>query len=171
MKSIHFQYYPSPFGELILGSFEDKLCLCDWRHRKGRRAIDSRLQNGLKALMVEKNSTVLTKTKKQLNEYFNGKRQTFDIPVLTVGTDFQKSVWQALVDIPFGNTSTYLKIAETINNKTAIRAVANANGANALSIIIPCHRIIGSNGKMVGYAGGLPAKQKLLSLENDMFAA
>ena len=171
MKSIHFQYYPSPFGELILGSFEDKLCLCDWRYRKGRRAIDSRLQNGLKALMIEKNSAVLTKTKEQLNEYFNGKRQTFDIPVLTVGTDFQKSVWQALIDVPFGNTSTYLKLAETINNKTAIRAVANANGANALSIIIPCHRIIGSNGKMVDYAGGLPAKQKLLSLENDMFAA
>lgn len=171
MKSIHFQYYPSPFGELILGSFEDKLCLCDWRYRKGRRAIDSRLQNGLKALMIEKNSALLTKTKEQLNEYFNGKRQTFDIPVLTVGTDFQKSVWQALIGVPFGNTSTYLKLAETINNKTAIRAVANANGANALSIIIPCHRIIGSNGKMVGYAGGLPAKQKLLSLENDMFAA
>ncbi|MGB2272160.1 MAG: methylated-DNA--[protein]-cysteine S-methyltransferase, partial [Pseudomonadales bacterium] len=87
------------------------------------------------------------------------------------GTDFQKNVWQALIDVPFGNTSTYLKLAETINNKTAIRAVANANGANALSIIIPCHRIIGSNGKMVGYAGGLQAKQKLLSLENDMFAA
>ena len=171
MKSIYFQYYQSPFGELILGSFEGKLCLCDWRYRKGRRSIDSRLQKGLKALLVEHDCPVLTKTKEQLNEYFNQERQTFELPTLTVGTDFQKSVWEALVDVPFGNTSTYLKLAETIENKTAIRAVANANGANALSIIIPCHRIIGSNGNMVGYAGGLPAKAKLLSLENDLFAA
>ena len=171
MNAIYFQYYQSPFGELILGSFEGKLCLCDWRYRKARRAIDSRLQKGLKAVLVEKDCPVLTTTKKQLNEYFNQQRKTFDLPTITVGTDFQKSVWQALVDVPFGNTSTYLKLAETIENKTAIRAVANANGANALSIIIPCHRIIGSNGNMVGYAGGLPAKAKLLSLENDLFAA
>lgn len=171
MKSIYFQYYQSPLGELILGSFEGKLCLCDWRYRKGRRAIDSRLQKGLKALLIEQDCPVLTKTKEQLNEYFNQQRKTFELPTLTVGTDFQKSVWQALVDVPFGNTSTYLKLAESIENKTAIRAVANANGANALSIIIPCHRIIGSNGNMVGYAGGIPAKAKLLSLENDLFAA
>ena len=171
MNAIHYQYYNSPFGELILGSFEGKLCLCDWRYRKARHVIDSRLQNGLKSSMKEQNCPVLVKAKQQLDEYFNRQRQTFELPLLTVGTDFQKSVWQALINVPFGNTSTYLKLAETIKNKSAIRAVANANGANALSIIIPCHRIIGSNGKMVGYAGGLQAKQKLLSLENDMFAA
>ena len=171
MNSIQFQYYQSPLGELILGSFEGKLCLCDWRYRKARRAIDSRLQKGLKALLIEENSPILKKTKQQLNEYFNHQRKTFELPTLTVGTDFQKSVWHALADVPFGDTSTYLKLAETIKNKTAIRAVANANGANALSIIIPCHRIIGSNGNMVGYAGGLPAKAKLLSLENDLFTA
>lgn len=171
MNAIHYQYYNTPFGEFILGSFKGKLCLCDWRYRKARRVIDSRLQNGLKASMKEQDCPVLVKTKQQLDEYFNRQRQTFELPLLTVGTDFQKSVWQALINVPFGNTSTYLKLAETIKNKSAIRAVANANGANALSIIIPCHRIIGSNGKMVGYAGGLPTKEKLLTLENDLFAA
>lgn len=132
MNAIDYQYYNSPFGELILGSFEGKLCLCDWRYRKARHVIDSRLQNGLKSSMKEQNCPVLVKTKQQLDEYFNRQRQTFELPLLTVGTDFQKSVWQALINVPFGNTSTYLKLAETIKNKSAIRAVANANGANAL---------------------------------------
>ena len=117
MNAIHYQYYNTPFGELILGSFEGKLCLCDWRFRRARRVIDSRLQNGLKALMVEQECPVLTKTKQQLDEYFNRTRQTFELPLLTVGTDFQKRVWQALIDVPFGYTSTYLKLAETIKKK------------------------------------------------------
>jgi len=82
-----------------------------------------------------------------------------------VGTDFQKRVWEALLRVPFGTTSTYLQLAKNIKNEKAVRAVAAANGANSMSIIIPCHRIIGSNGKLVGYAGGLPIKKQLLKLE------
>lgn len=90
--------------------------------------------------------------------------------MLHVGTDFQKRVWTQLMQVPFGETSTYLTLAEAIGNPKAVRAVASANGANAIAIIVPCHRIIGSNGELVGYAGGLRAKEKLLALEQDMFA-
>ncbi len=96
-------------------------------------------------------------------------RQEFDIPFITVGSDFQKSVWDALLKVPYGTTSTYLQLAKDINNKKAVRAVANANGANSMSIIIPCHRIIGSNGELTGYGGGLPLKKRLLELEQNLF--
>jgi len=169
MTHINTQYFDTPYGELILGSYNKQLCLCDWRYRDKRGSIDSRLQNGLNAEFTEKNDAVLNKTKKQLNEYFNHERKIFDIPLLMVGTAFQKKVWNGLLKIPFGKTSSYLQLAENIGEKNAVRAVASANGANAISIIIPCHRIIGSNGKLVGYAGGLKTKADLLGLEFDLF--
>jgi len=92
----------------------------------------------------------------------------FDIPILLIGTQFQKEVWKALRNIPYGKTISYLELAYKLNNPKAIRAIASANGANAISIIIPCHRIIGSDGNMVGYAGGLKAKKNLLKLENGI---
>lgn len=101
----------------------------------------------------------------QLNQYFSKTRQQFDIPLDPLGTAFQKSVWDALQNIPYGETRSYKQLAEQLQQPSAIRAVAAANGANALSIFIPCHRIIGSSGELVGYAGGLPAKQRLLELE------
>ena len=107
----------------------------------------------------------------QLKEYFDGKRKTFDIPLLTIGTDFQKSVWDGLIKIPYGTKASYLELSKNIGNEKAVRAVASANGANAIGILIPCHRIIGSNGDLVGYAGGLPAKKKLLELESNLFSA
>jgi methylated-DNA-[protein]-cysteine S-methyltransferase len=167
MNSIHIQYCPTQIGELILGAYENQLCLLDFKHRKGRLRIDNRLQKGLKATYTEQDDPVLTETKKQLNEYFSGQREAFTIPLLTVGTDFQKSVWRALINVPYRQTSTYLNIAQEIQNPKAVRAVANANGANAISIIIPCHRIIGTNGQLVGYAGSLPVKQRLLNIENS----
>ena len=103
--------------------------------------------------------------KQQLDAYFSGERKVFDIPLLMVGTDFQKSVWHALLEIPYGETASYLEQAKHIGRGKAVRAVASANGANAISIFIPCHRIIGSNGTLTGYAGGLETKQKLLELE------
>ena len=114
--------------------------------------------------------TFVTVTIEEMNEYFEGKRKTFDIPLLMVGTAFQKSVWNGLLAVPYGTTASYLKLSKNIGNEKAVRAVASANGANAISILIPCHRIIGSNGNLVGYAGGLPAKKKLLELENNLFA-
>jgi len=124
----------------------------------------------LKAEYVEQGSEVIEKTIVQMQEYFSGERKVFDIPLLMVGTDFQRSVWDGLMKIPYGTTASYLELAKNIGNEKAVRAVASANGANSISIMIPCHRIIGSNGDLVGYAGGLPAKKKLLELESNLFS-
>lgn len=186
MNTIYIQTYTSICGELILGSYGKHLCLCDWRVRQNRRSIDFRLQKGLNATYqvlapnpyaeTEPNQqsgdegAVLATAKQQLDEYFSGNRTEFDIPLLTVGTDFQKQVWAQLQSIPYGETSTYSRIAAQIEKREAVRAVANANGANALSIFLPCHRIIGSAGQLTGYAGGILVKQRLLTIENDAFA-
>jgi methylated-DNA-[protein]-cysteine S-methyltransferase len=110
--------------------------------------------------------SVLLQTETQLNEYFEGKRQNFDLPLDFIGTDFQKQVWKALLNIPFGETRTYLEIAAQIGNAKAVRAVGAANGKNPISIIAPCHRVIGANGKLVGFAGGLENKKILLEIES-----
>jgi methylated-DNA-[protein]-cysteine S-methyltransferase len=166
---IHIEYFKTPFGELLLGSFNHQLCLADWRYRNMRNAVDQRIQNSLNAIYVEQEDAVLEETKKQLLQYFKQERTIFDIPLLLVGTDFQKSVWSALMEIPYGKTDSYLSLSKKLKNEKAIRAVASANGANAISIIVPCHRIIGSKGDLVGYAGGLTTKMKLLALENPTF--
>lgn len=170
MNEINIQYFKTTYGEMILGSFDNKLVMADWRYRKMRDSIDNRLQKNLKADYKEKNSEVLDTTRQQLNEYFENKRKAFDLPIKFAGTDFQKNVWNELINIPYGKTCSYLELANSISNTKAVRAVANANGANAISIIVPCHRIIGKNGALVGYAGGLPAKKKLLDLEHSLFA-
>ena len=170
MDLISVKYYKSPYGELILGSYKDELCLCDWRYRKARASVDSRITKKLGAVYVEKESEVVESTIMQLEEYFNYKRNQFDVPLCLAGTDFQRSVWDGLLKIPFGTVSSYSELAENLGNKKAVRAVASANGANAISIIVPCHRIIGSNGELVGYAGGLNVKEKLLNLERDLFS-
>ncbi len=168
MKSIDIQYLKTDLGELLLGSFEGKLCLCDWRYRKMRQAVDERIKTGLQASFVLQSSDVIEDTKTQLLAYLRAECQTFTIPLLFVGTNFQKTVWHKLIEILFGKTETYIGLSTRLENPKAIRAVASANGANALSILVPCHRIIGSNGALIGYAGGLPAKQKLLELENSL---
>jgi methylated-DNA-[protein]-cysteine S-methyltransferase len=168
MKSIHIQYFKTGFGELVLGSFDAKLCLCDWLFRKNRELIDSRILTGLNAAFKESESDVIILAISQLTEYFQGRRKKFDVPLLLVGTEFQKKVWKALLKIPYGQTETYAQLSERLNNSLGIRAIASANGANALSIFVPCHRIIGSDGKMVGYAGGIKVKEKLLFLEQSL---
>lgn len=165
---INIEYFKTPFGELIIGSFKDRLCLCDWRYRKMRNSIDKRIKAGLDTDYIEGGSDIIKETKAQLVQYFAGDRTEFDIPLLLVGSDFQKSVWNALLQIPYGETDTYLGLSKKLKNEKAIRAVASANGANCISIIIPCHRIIGSNGSLVGYAGGLNVKKKLLILEKAL---
>ena len=163
--SINIHFWNSPVGEMILGEFEGKLCMADWRHRKMRDAVDKRLQSKLNAQYVEQDSLILEQTRIELSEYFSGDRKEFDVPICFAGSDFQKSVWQALVEIPFGKTRTYLQLSRQLGDEKAIRAVAAANGANAISIIVPCHRIIGSDGSLIGYAGGVSTKKKLLQLE------
>ncbi len=165
--SINIQHFKTPYGELILGEYNDKICLCDWRYRKMRQAIDDRIQEGLQATFELKQTALIIETQLQLEEYFRKQRTNFELPLLLIGTTFQKSVWNELLKIPYGKTETYMSLSHKLNNTKAIRAVAAANGANAISIIVPCHRIVGSNGELVGYAGGVDVKQKLLRLENS----
>jgi len=165
---IKIEYHKTPLGELILGEYDNSLCLCDWRFRKMRETIDRKTQTALKADYVEKKSSIIEETKRQLNQYLNQDRSSFDIPLLIIGTKFQKKVWNALLKIPYGKTMTYSALSKQLGDIKAIRAVATANGANAISIIIPCHRIIGSDGSMVGYAGGSDVKKRLLQLEGGL---
>lgn len=164
-KKIRIQSYLSPCGDLVLGSFEDKLCLCNWAIEKHPGRVGKRLRAGLKADYEEGMSDVIQEAMKQLDAYFRLERKSFDVPLLTVGTDFQKQVWEALQEIPYGKTCSYGELAERIGQPKAVRAVANANGANAISLFIPCHRIIGSDYSLTGYGGGLEAKKFLLELE------
>ncbi len=165
MNKINIKYFKTPVGEMVLGSYDNKLCLANWSDKKKSDRTNNRLKKSLNAVFVEESSEIIYETIKQLDEYFIGERQHFDIPLLMVGTVFQKSVWNALLQIPFGKTASYAEQAKRIGNEKAVRAVANANAANAISILIPCHRIIGSDGKLTGYAGGLDVKKKLLALE------
>jgi len=169
MNQINIQNYKTKYGELIIGSYEDKLCMLDWKYRKMRASIDNRIIRNLNASFINQDSKIIQKTITQLDEYFNLDRKEFDIPLLMVGTPFQKSVWRALLQVPYATTSSYLQLSKDIENEKAVRAVANANGANAISIIIPCHRIIGSNRELTGYAGGLSTKKRLLELEKNLY--
>lgn len=166
MSQIYISYFKSPVGELIIGEYEGTICLCDWRYRKQREQIDTRIKNGLQVEFQYKKTTLIKQTISELTEYFSKNRQEFSIPLTLIGTDFQQEVWKALIAIPYGKTMSYLDLSKKLSNEKAIRAVASANGANAISILIPCHRIIGSKGELTGYAGGINAKKRLLELEN-----
>ena len=167
MSNINISYYKKNGVELILGSYDNKLCLIDSLNRKNKTTLYNRFKKQLKAEFVEHEDEVLKQTIQELDEYFKGERKVFTIPLLLIGSAFQKSVWEALLKIPYGTTSSYKEQAKMINNEKAVRAVANANGANAIGIIVPCHRIIGSDGKLTGYAGGLEMKEQLLALEKQ----
>ena len=166
-QPIYIQYYDSPCGELILASVDEELCLCDWNEKPCAERNKRRLENHTSADFKIDTTAVLEQVKQQLDEYFAGIRKTFDIPLHPIGTDFQHQVWNILRHIPYGETRSYKHIAETIGNPKGVRAVAGAIGANGISILIPCHRIIGSNHSLTGYAGGLEAKNKLLKIEKN----
>ncbi|WP_420547598.1 methylated-DNA--[protein]-cysteine S-methyltransferase [Curvivirga sp.] len=171
MTNILTEIFETDFGRIILGSYKDKLCLCDWYDRKKRDAVDNRLKKHLKAdYETAKDVPVLQQTKQELNAFFEGKRKEFTIPLLLAGSDFQKSVWNGLLATQYGETLSYLELSRRLGDEKAIRAVANANGANAISIIVPCHRIIGSDGSLTGYAGGIEIKKRLLEVEGHIFA-
>lgn len=164
-ETIYIQPYQSPCGELLLGSFGDKLCLCNWAVEKHSGRIDRRLQVLLDAEYVHEPSDVTREAARQLDAYFQRERQSFDIPLLFAGTTFQKRVWQQLLEIPYGATISYGELAHRLGIPKSVRAVANANGANAISLFAPCHRVIGSDGSLTGYGGGMDAKRFLLELE------
>ncbi|MFY8020062.1 MAG: methylated-DNA--[protein]-cysteine S-methyltransferase [Bacteroidia bacterium] len=164
-SNIKIQFFKTNFGELILGDYQGKLCLCDWRYRSKRKQIDARVQQTLQADFIEESSALHEHVILELQAYFRGERQQFTIPIMMLGSEFQQTVWSALTKIPYGKTISYAALSQRIGDEKAVRAVAAANGANALAIIIPCHRVIASNGDLQGYAGGINTKKKLLDLE------
>lgn len=171
--------YQAPCGEMLLGSLGDRLCLCDWTHELHPGRVANRLRKILKAESEDCGQIsgdtpgqsafpeILLRTVRELDEYFRGERKEFDIPLLLAGSEFQKRVWQQLRHIPYGQTVSYGELAAAIGAPTSVRAVANANGANAISIILPCHRVIGSDGSLTGYGGGIDTKRYLLELESN----
>lgn len=164
-NTIIIRPYESPCGVLTLGSLGDRLCLCDWQTESHRARVDRRLQRLLGAEFAAGTSSVTEAAAAQLDDYFAGERPAFDVPLLFTGTDFQKKVWEALLAIPYGTTVSYVELARRIGMPSAVRAVANANGANPMSVFAPCHRVIGSDRSLTGYGGGLEVKEYLLKLE------
>ncbi len=155
----------TPLGTMLSCATESGICLLEFTDRIRFDRQVSGLKKLLKRDIVEAEHSLFELLKLELNEYFNGERKSFDLPLQLVGTDFQKRVWQALLTIPYGETWSYMRLSEFLGDKLAIRAVAAANGANKLAIVVPCHRVIGSNGDLTGYAGGLSRKKFLLKLE------
>ena len=147
--------YLSPCGELTLGSFGDRLCLCDWAGTKHPERVDRRLQRLLQARYAEGMTEITQEAARQLDEYFHAGRTSFTVPLLFAGTEFQQAAWNCLLGIPYGQTCSYIEQARLLGRPTAVRAVANANGANALSIFVPCHRVVGADRLLTGYAGGI----------------
>lgn len=154
-----FTAFQSPVGELKLVASDQGLMAILWANDNPNRVP-------LGSMKRDDANPVLIQTRLQLEQYFAGKRQRFVLPLNFVGTDFQKLVWQSLLTIPFGETRSYGQIAQHIGKPKAARAVGTANGRNPISIVIPCHRVIGSNGELTGFAGGLKAKAYLIEIEN-----
>ena len=193
-RTIRTVRYQSPCGEMLLGAAGDRLCLCNWTQELHPGRVEQRLRTILKAqfedcgqiTVTETTASqsrqsdggvpeqcrtsmpeVLRRTVRELDEYFRGERREFDIPLLLAGSDFQKRVWQQLPRIPYGQIASYSELAAAIGSPRSVRAVANANGANTISIILPCHRVIGSDGRLTGYGGGIDTKRYLLELESN----
>jgi methylated-DNA-[protein]-cysteine S-methyltransferase len=158
--SLFYKFMNSPVGKLKLVASDRGLVAVLWEN-------DSPSRVRLSDLMEDERHPVLLKTEEQLRDYFAGKRKSFSIPLDMRGTPFQRNVWKALIAIPFGQTRTYGDLAKQLGNPTASRAVGAANGRNPVSIVVPCHRVIGASGKLTGFAGGLETKAHLLGLEGN----
>lgn len=157
---------PTPLGPMMAGATDHGICLLEFTDRRMIETQVERLRKYLKAELIPGKSPFFELLTKELNQYFEGKLITFTVPLEVPGTEFQKSIWNELQRIPYGKTRSYKDQALAIGNLAAIRAVAKANGDNRISIIIPCHRVIGSDGSMTGYGGGIWRKQWMLALES-----
>jgi AraC family transcriptional regulator of adaptative response/methylated-DNA-[protein]-cysteine methyltransferase len=165
---VHVTRIESPVGQLLLGATDTKLVLLEFVDRRLLPAQIARVARALQCVFAPGETPLLRKVRAQLDEYFSGRRRDFDLPLAMTGTPFQVSVWEALLEIPSGATRSYKEVAEAIGRPEAVRAVARANGDNRMAIVIPCHRVIGADGKLVGYGGGLWRKQRLLDLERGV---
>lgn len=153
---MNYQMIESPIGRLRLVSNSRQLVAIEF---DGQYVLDAKR---------DETDAVLTETARQLQQYFTGERQRFDLPLAPQGTDFQRSVWQALGTIPYGEVRSYGDIARAIGRASAVRAVGAANGRNPVPIVVPCHRVIGSDGSLTGFVGGLDAKKTLLQREGAL---
>lgn len=161
-----YVYMDSPLGQMVLCALDDRVCAVDFVEEDALFAI-KRMEKRHQVIAKAGNNAVLSQVMGELEEYFQQKRTIFTVPMLLSGTPFQQRVWQILLEIPYGQTISYKTEAVRYGNERAIRAIASANGKNPLSILVPCHRVIGSNGALVGYAGGLHRKAALLTLEQS----
>jgi methylated-DNA-[protein]-cysteine S-methyltransferase len=157
--SLFYKFMNSPVGQLKLVASDKGLVAILWQNDKPSRVL-------LTELIEDPGHSILARTEQQLREYFAGARKAFNLPLDMRGTPFQKNVWDALLAIPFGQTRSYGELAKQLGAPLASRAVGAANGRNPISIVVPCHRVIGSSGKLTGFAGGLETKAHLLGLEN-----
>ena len=164
-KVINILRFTTLLGPMFACASDEGLCLLEFTNRKMLETEFKDLAKRLNAIILPGKHPILDLTQLQLQEYFNGSRKSFSIPLNTPGTDFQNEVWKILQDIPYGATRSYKKQAEILGNAKAVRAVASANGMNRIAIVIPCHRVIGENGALTGYAGGLARKKWLLDHE------
>ncbi len=164
-KIIDLKRIETPIGPMYSAAVEEGICMLEYSDRKSLENEFWDLAKTFNAKIVIGENQHFRTLEKQLSEYFGGQRTAFTVPLSPVGTEFQKSVWNTLIQIPYGETWTYRKQSENLGDARKVRAVANANGLNKISIIIPCHRVIGSNGTLTGYGGGIWRKQKLLELE------
>jgi methylated-DNA-[protein]-cysteine S-methyltransferase len=160
---MNYCYFDSPIGPLLIAGAGHAIQLISFAPNKESRGKPRRPEAG----WTESREGALGETARQLHEYFEARRMTFDLPLDPLGTEFQRAVWTRLCEIPYGETISYGELARRIGNPNAARAVGAANGANPLPIVVPCHRVIGSSGALTGFGGGLPVKQALLKLEAD----
>ena len=164
---IHTTKIITPLGPMLAGATEEGICLLEFTDRRMLETEIKRLSKLLNGSFVPGISKHLDKLNRQLGEYFSGRRKEFDLPLVLPGTGFQKKVWEELQTIPYGSTRSYDEQAEKIGMPKAVRAVAKANGENSIAILVPCHRVIGTNGELNGYGGGLWRKEYLLNHERS----
>lgn len=164
---VHVKHIPSPLGSMYAGATDEGICFVEFIDRIKLDAELARLNKDLNATMQEGEHPLLMQLELELREYFEKKRTSFTVPLHLTGTEFQKSVWRTLLEIPYGKTRTYKQQAIQLGQLPAIRAIAATNGQNKHAIVIPCHRVIGSDGNLTGYAAGIGKKAWLLDFETD----
>jgi AraC family transcriptional regulator of adaptative response/methylated-DNA-[protein]-cysteine methyltransferase len=164
-SNLVYKEVKTPIGVMAFGSSEKGLCLLDFRHRKSFPRILKRITK-LFGDKTHGSSPFIELAETELNQYLQGDLKIFSVPLDIRGSEFQLKVWNALLQVPYGRTASYLDIAQKIGRPEAVRAVANANGQNGIAVIIPCHRVIGSDGSLTGYGGGVAMKKRLLNIES-----
>ena len=170
INTIIIERFSTPLGAMFACATNEGICLLEFTNRRMLEAEFKDLRKRLKAVIVPGENQHIRCLKKEMQAYFSGQLRHFSVPLVTPGTDFQNKVWKSLQKVPYGKTKSYLEQAQAMGNEKAVRAVARANGMNRIAIVIPCHRIIGSDGSLTGYAGGLPRKKWLLEFESKQLS-